>query len=381
MRYLAFDIECCDGKHICEFGYVITDEKFNISEKSVITINPESKFTLIGRSNDRDLKLSFSEKQYCESPNFTTYYEEIKRLLEHPDQIIVGHAVGNDAKFLRTACNRYKLPPINFQFFDSQKAYSEYANIKAQVSLENAEKAMSLEKPEKLHKSDDDALLSLRLVQAMCQNLEITLEQLMKLCPTACGNSRNNVICYAGSSLKDMLLALEDNPESLSNGKKERCIKKFNESIVPEGKIIKSKLNGKKYCFGRKFELENTKLALILMQLMKNHNCNYNTKVSENELYIATKEELLGSIDPHTRIAAAIGKYNSGEKMEILTFQKLYELLNVTEDDLKNRRIPTVEEKDIKKQNSKYYSTGESNVSIGNIVGKKGIDFSRLGIR
>lgn len=30
MRYLAFDIECCDGKHICEFGYVITDEKYNI---------------------------------------------------------------------------------------------------------------------------------------------------------------------------------------------------------------------------------------------------------------------------------------------------------------------------------------------------------------
>lgn len=29
MRYLAFDIECCDGKHICEFGYVITKDKFN----------------------------------------------------------------------------------------------------------------------------------------------------------------------------------------------------------------------------------------------------------------------------------------------------------------------------------------------------------------
>ena len=49
MRYLTFDIECCDGKHICEFGYVITDEKFNIIKKSVITINPESKFNLVGR--------------------------------------------------------------------------------------------------------------------------------------------------------------------------------------------------------------------------------------------------------------------------------------------------------------------------------------------
>ena len=29
MKYLSFDIECCDGKHICEFGYVIVDEKFN----------------------------------------------------------------------------------------------------------------------------------------------------------------------------------------------------------------------------------------------------------------------------------------------------------------------------------------------------------------
>lgn len=24
---LFFDIECCNGRNICEFGYVITDEK------------------------------------------------------------------------------------------------------------------------------------------------------------------------------------------------------------------------------------------------------------------------------------------------------------------------------------------------------------------
>lgn len=114
---------------------------------------------------------------------------------------------------------------------------------------------MSLEKPERLHKSDDDALLSLRLVQAMCQNLEINLSQLMDLCPTACGSSRNHMIRYTGDSLKEMLLALENNSESLSNGKKEKCIKKFNESISPEGEIIKSRLNGKKYCFSRSFEM------------------------------------------------------------------------------------------------------------------------------
>lgn len=36
MQYLSFDIECCDGKHICEFGYVITDENFKVTKKNVI---------------------------------------------------------------------------------------------------------------------------------------------------------------------------------------------------------------------------------------------------------------------------------------------------------------------------------------------------------
>lgn len=88
MRYLAFDIECCDGKHICEFGYVITDEKYNIIKKSVITINPESKFNLVGRPGGRDLYLSFSEEQFITvrflrhiMTTLKTYWNILNRLL------------------------------------------------------------------------------------------------------------------------------------------------------------------------------------------------------------------------------------------------------------------------------------------------------------
>lgn len=49
MRYLIFDIECCDGKHICEFGYVIADENFEIQEKTTLLIDPEHPFDLVGR--------------------------------------------------------------------------------------------------------------------------------------------------------------------------------------------------------------------------------------------------------------------------------------------------------------------------------------------
>ena len=108
MRYLFFDIECCDGKNICEFGYVITDNKFNILEKKDIIINPENKFNLTGRSNSKDLHLCYPESIYYKSNKFPYFYEKIKKLIEYPDQLIVGHAISNDAKYLKIACQRYK---------------------------------------------------------------------------------------------------------------------------------------------------------------------------------------------------------------------------------------------------------------------------------
>ena len=44
MRYLFFDIECSEGKSMCSFGYVLTDEKFRILEKDDILMNPEAIF-------------------------------------------------------------------------------------------------------------------------------------------------------------------------------------------------------------------------------------------------------------------------------------------------------------------------------------------------
>ena len=171
MRYLFFDIECCDGEHICEFGYVITDDKFKKLDKQVIKINPDKPFCLKGREKQADITLFFTEKEYYESPLFNVYYDRIKKLIEYPDQIIIGHAINHDAAFLRTACKRYGLGPINFNFVDSQKIYSEFSNDKDRISLEKAEAIFSLEKPEFRHKSDEDAYLTAQLVERMCTEL------------------------------------------------------------------------------------------------------------------------------------------------------------------------------------------------------------------
>ena len=164
MRYLIIDIECCDGKHICEFCYVIANESFEIQEKQVFLINPEYPFNLKDRPGQDDLELYFSEEEYYSNPIFPCRYEAIKELIEYEDQIVIGHSISNDIGFLRTACKKYKLAPINFSFLDSQRVYSEFFNSKNRVSLANAEVTLELSKPEYLHKSDDDAKLTIMII-------------------------------------------------------------------------------------------------------------------------------------------------------------------------------------------------------------------------
>ena len=379
MNNLIFDIECCDGKHICEFGYVITNEKFEVLDKQVITINPEKPFNLTGRKNQDDLILFFSQEEYYNSPTFPTFYDKIRKLLEKQNQIIIGHAIGNDAAFLRKACQRYKLEPLNFSFVDSQKMYSEFANEKKEISLQSAEYIFDLDKPEYLHKSDDDALLTIQLIQNMCKRLERTLEELITLCPTACGKSHNFNIMYTGNSLREMLEALDQNINSLSNNKKQLCIRKFSEKVRPEGSIVHSRLTGTKICFSSQYEKNNVKDTLVLIQLLANHGCKYNTKVSENDFYVPTTEEMQSEeVQENTRFYSAT-RMDGGRKVELILLDDLLKILGLTKDELDQKRIPQIEGK--KKNYSKanpYYSTGDNSTTLGDLLKAQGIDLSKI---
>ena len=381
MRYLFFDIECCDGRHICEFGYVITNEKFESLEKRVITVNPERSFNLVGRKNQDDLVLYFSEDTYFSSPAFPAYYMQIKELMEEPEQIVIGHSVGNDAGFLRTACNRYGLDSINFSFVDSQRIYSEFSNDKRQISLEKAESLFDLEKPQYLHKSDDDALLTAQLVQNMCERLEMSLSDVMTLCPTACGESRNFNISYVGSSLKEMLEALKRNPKALSHKKRESCVKMFSHIAHPEGEIVKSQLNGKKLSFSLQFEKENTKDLLVIIQLLANHGCTYNAMVSEVNYYVPGENELSKpEPEKNTRYFSAT---QMGRNIKLLSLAELLDILGITVEELSEMQIPEItenqtEQAEMKKNSKSYYSVGRSATTLGDILRSKGINLSKI---
>lgn len=188
MNYLFFDIECADGKcAICEFGFVLTDEKFNILKKRNIIIDPECKFKLTGRKGQDDLKLSYEYDEYYRHYPFDDPYDFIKILMTQKNQMIFGHAVNNDIGFLFKDCSRYKLPLFDFIAYDIQKMLPVFdKHNKKYTSLEKAYiDLIPFETRNELveHRACDDAMKTMFVLKAMIEELEFTPTELIEFCP------------------------------------------------------------------------------------------------------------------------------------------------------------------------------------------------------
>lgn len=343
MRYLFFDIECCNGRDICEFGYVITDTEFNILEKDDFTINPENRFNLTGRTDGRDLELYYPYSTYYKSQKFPYFYDRIKELIEYTDQLIVGHALSNDAGFIRNACKRYKLGPINFKFADTQRMYSEFTNFIRSISLETAGENLNVKRPKYLHKSDDDSGLTMNLVKGMCAQLECSLEELIELCDSCSGKSENFDIKYDDAKIRQKK-RYESAKSGINNnirGRNYKMFLQFLEGVKSHGDIIKSSLNGKTLCVSLNYEIGHFKEMLSLVQLLTNHNATYKMRASDNDIFVKCSCK---NDEGNERFCTGLKHVNEaieeGKTIQIMTFEELLSILGVTEEDLSSMPFP-----------------------------------------
>ena len=179
MKYLFFDIECSNcfngvGK-MCEFGYVLMDEHFNIVKMDDIPMSPgkggENRFYLKGRKHEKDLELAYEYDFYLSQPEFPTFYNQIKRLMEDPDTVCFAYSMENDIHHLFSSCARYKLEAINYTCYDVQKLVAAYLQKKGQMGLKKAfleivgpNTAVRLQE----HLSRDDAQMEKLIFEAIC---------------------------------------------------------------------------------------------------------------------------------------------------------------------------------------------------------------------
>lgn len=199
MKYLFFDIECAnclDGIYkICEFGYVLTDEHFNVIKHVDIPISPRDNKTkhcnIDTFVSDKvpGYKRAYEPNHYYSCPRFDEYYQTIKELIIDKDTLVFGYSVENEIRFLDSEFKRYKLEPIKYDIYDVQiisKHYFENREDLKGFALERIFKVLcGDEEAKKLtpHFSKDDAFMTMRILKEIVKNLGDAVEQIITKYP------------------------------------------------------------------------------------------------------------------------------------------------------------------------------------------------------
>ena len=180
MNYLFFDIECSNGLNICSLGYVKTNENFIKIAKKDILINPETRFKL-GSSKQPRLVLSYSKEEFYKHENFAKHYNQIKRLLCPNNNFLIGFSIANDFNFINLACDRYNLPQLKLFGLDIQLLHKILSQSNTVNSLEKVMEYYNIQTRNlKLHKSCDDAHLTMLIFKQICKKHKLTLKDILQ---------------------------------------------------------------------------------------------------------------------------------------------------------------------------------------------------------
>jgi len=301
-------------------------------------------------------------------------------LIEAPDQVIVGHAISNDAIFLNKACKRYKLASIDFRFADSQKMYAEYFNVRKSISLEAAGNEFNVVPPKYLHKSDEDSQLTMSLVKNMTESLECSLEELIDLCETCSGKNENFDIRYDDLKMRihrSCERAKSDSNNMIKKGNY-RLFFKFLDGVRPQGEIIQSSLTGKTLCISINYELNHFREMLAIIQLIVNHGATYKLKASLNNIFVTYNDKDEEGNDRFcTRLKYVKEAIEQGNKIDIITFEELLAILNVQEEDLLKFPFPdesnfmvrdSLKRKEKREKKSQEHKKSKTGISLGEIL-------------
>lgn len=162
---------------ICSVGVVVADESFNVLSRHNIWINPKTKYNLNGTRENVGIDLHLDKALLDASPDFAEVYPELKRLLTAEDTLVLGHAVDADVRMLNAACDRYKLPGIDFRFVCSQLLYKMYRGDKDVKGLNKIAADIGVEFQQ--HNSEEDAYASMMTMKFLVGDSGLSVDELI----------------------------------------------------------------------------------------------------------------------------------------------------------------------------------------------------------
>ncbi|MDE5897370.1 MAG: 3'-5' exonuclease [Clostridia bacterium] len=287
MRYVFFDIECaCVYKSVakmCAFGYVVTDESFNVQAREDILLNPKGKFHLTDRKGKEGLVLPYEYEDFKKYPVFREEYGRIRALLESRDALVLGHATMNDVNYLNLETKRYKLPSFNFSFLDTQFLYMNSVNeFNRQFGLGTIAEALGVEFTP--HRAVDDAYATMMVCRALCEREETDVAGLVERYGVKAGKISNYKI-EQGDSVRHRGYIKERDAEREQRAKAHvefyRYINKHMHRRKKGGE-----LEGKVFCFAKDVE-DDVAVSVKLAAAIFASGGKYTSHPAECDVYIA----------------------------------------------------------------------------------------------
>ena len=355
MKYLIFDCEFATSKggveKICEFGYVVVDEKFNIIRQGNIIINPK-----IERNEwDWYAVKKILKRRIGEYENrlfFKAYYSQIAALFHDADYVI-GHSIESDVHALNCELKRYKLPPLDFNYYDIREMYKNYSHSDKSVSVENMATQLGIDGDKQIHDAGADALNTMLELKAMLSNLELSFEEMVEACPT-CKDSTKNLIIESieraekeRAERKERMLAGEysdgtNEMHKFKKGSNKAIFRMFLENVQVTTSGA-GKLKGKKVCVSGNYERHHFKEMMNLVQIIKNERGDYCSKPEEADIFVTYLYEKGGELKPCVRENYADKAISEGREIQKIPFDEFLALLDLTNEKLESLPLPSID--------------------------------------
>jgi hypothetical protein len=348
MRYLFFDCEYATSKggvcKLCEFGYVVTNENFDVVNRGNLIINPA-----IERSewDWRVVRTILTRKiyEYERQPSFYSYYDDIKNLIESAD-LIFGHSLNQDAKAVNDDSRRYGLPSIDYDFYDVKEIYREYSGIKKDIGVVKMMEELNVKGEENEHDAETDAYNTMVEFKAILDKLEATVGEIIELCPKA----KDWTADYKVKSLEEAKERHEQelidsingkgSNDILRHGNNRKRFLQFLDNVKPQRDG--TKLKDKKVSISINYEEHHYKQMLNLIQLITNEGATVVLKGSESDIFV--KYDVLnedGTIRKDSKYNYVLEANQNGSNIQIVEFPEFLGMLEITEAELDDLPIPS----------------------------------------